>query len=237
MLTPENLATEENFVYPDTIEEDVSRMDDTQLYEYLTALFIGRYFRAYPSIAFLPESMRLDRDRNMAHRLARLYADSGEVNPPEDYMDPDFRTRLSSVLVSFLGAVTEGKDVLEQLGHTPEHPWMGANGEPIPDEYLDWRRREIIQGCIDIVSSILYKDGPMEASVNAIFDSIPEGDSISIDDFNDRAADEVEVSIKPEHIELLLLVRKLMDIPEFEGKITYGNIILGILSDLSDAEK
>lgn len=239
-LTPETVLTKKDISYGPALDADIFRMDDRQLRDYFGAVLLGRYFDAFDSISFLPSTARLytgDRGSNFGPTMAHLYKYAGKPKqatefypkaelpqPYGEYTDPQFRERLENILVDYLSDFVSGKDVLARYGHTPKSPWMARNRQPLKDKYLEESRQEILQGCVDVVSSILWCDGEdsMGSQVEAIMEEMGEG---TVKKFVEKMTDEVEISINPDHQRLLLPIKQLAEKAEFRERMELGNII------------
>ena len=242
-LTPETILTKEDISYGPTLDADIFRMDDEQLRDYFGAVLLGRYFSAFASISFLSWTARLytgDRGSEFGSTMAHLYKyagkpkqatefypEAGLPQPYGEYTDPRFRERLENILVDYLDDFVSGRDVLARYGHTSENPWLARNGQPVKDEYLEESRQEILQGCLDVVSSILWCDGEdsMGSQIEAILEEMGEG---TVEEFRKKANDnmaKVEISINPDHRRLLLPIKQLTGKTEFRERMELGNII------------
>lgn len=238
-LTPEKVLTKRDESYGPALDADIFRMDDEQLRDYFGAVLLGRDFDAFASISFLPWTARLyaggiegDFGPTMAHlykyagepeRATEFYKEAGLPQPYGEYTDPQFRERLENVLLDHLNDFVTGRDVLARYGHTPETPWMAGNGLPLKDEYLEEIRRAILQGCVDVVSSILWNDGEnsIEDQVSAILGGMGEG---TLGEFAQRARNDIRVSVKANHQRLLSPIKQLIEMDRFVGGIELGTI-------------
>src|SRR5258708_6124707 len=197
-LKAENVSTKPHAIYPATIEADVSKMDRAQLKDYFAAVLVSGSFRGYPSIAFLPESAVLDPKRNFGHRIGHLYADSGNPETTEKYIDPGFRDRLVAILLGYLSY---------------------QSTDP-----------EIIQGCIDVIGSIVFCDGENNLSdqVGRVLDS-SNGKSMTLSKLQEELEKENLIEISSEHLQLLRMMKKLLATPGFKQKYSVSNVVLGQL--------
>lgn len=240
-LHQSEMLSEEDVSYQPSLDVDIMRMDERQLADYLAANALGWYFQAFPSISFLPHTAHLDRERTFGKVFGRLYAQAGDLKsaadygsgaelpqPYESYFSSEFRARLSSILMGVLTDAVSGQDVLSRYGHTAEAPWKDRQQKPMREEYLEKRRQEIIQACLDILSAILWRDGEQAEGkqVHAALDAMlpVEGKGMSVAKVATNLKKEVSPVVHPDHLPMLLLVKQLLEFPGAREKYAVGNI-------------